>query len=194
MFRAGTLLLAAAFLSTAAMAQHGGGGSHGGGGARHSGGGMRGARGAVVGRPFPHHHSRQYRGGSYFYPDLFPGDEPYWYDEPYPENEARQPAPMYPPQQAYQPPAEPKLIEIPGAANAAPAKPLPPSIFILTNGEHLETSRFLLRANDLSVVIDRQQRTIPLGEVDLKATVAANHQRGIELEVPEDRNVISLRF
>jgi len=76
----------------------------------------------------------------------------------------------------------------------AAAKPVPSAIFILTSGERVETSRFLLRANDLSVTVNRQQRTIPLDKVDLDATIAANHERGIDLEVPTDVNQITLRF
>ena len=146
-------------------------------------------------RPFPRNHFHQNRAGSYFYPYLFPYDEPYEYDEPYPERVPQQaPAPMYVQAQAPQPPPEPRLIEIPGAASVPNVKPLPPAIFILTTGERVETSRFLLRASDLSVTVDRRQRTIPFNQLDLNATVAANHERGINLEIPADPNEISLRF
>jgi len=101
---------------------------------------------------------------------------------------------MYSQPQAALPPREPKLIEVPGAASAANVKPLPPAVFILTSGEHVETSRFLLRATDLSVTVDRRQRTIPFNQLDVNATLAANHDRGIELEIPADPNEISLRF
>ena len=71
---------------------------------------------------------------------------------------------------------------------------LPPTIFILANGERLETRRFLLTASNLSFSIGRQQRTIPLDRLDLDATIAANHERGIDLRIPADRNEISLSF
>jgi hypothetical protein len=87
-----------------------------------------------------------------------------------------------------------QVIEIPVAANFAGDKPLPLTIFILTNGERLETNRFLLTAANLSVNVERRQRTIPLDQLNLEATVAANHSRGIELQVPSDRNEISIRF
>ena len=90
-------------------------------------------------------------------------------------------------------PIEPKVIEVRGAANAA-AKPLPPVIFILTSGERLESGRFLLRVHDLSVTVKRQQRNIPLEQLDIDATLAANRERGIDLEIPTDPNEISLRF
>lgn len=93
-------------------------------------------------------------------------------------------------------PAPPKaqVIEIPSAANLADDKPLPLTIFILTNGERFETRRFLLTAANLSVNVERRQRTIPLDQLNLDATIAANHSRGIELQVPSDRNEISIRF
>ncbi len=74
------------------------------------------------------------------------------------------------------------------------AKALPPTIFILATGERLESRRFVLTANFLSVSIDRQHRTVPLDLLDIRATIAANHDRGIELQIPDDRNEISLSF
>jgi hypothetical protein len=151
-------------------------------------------RGSFSQRPFSRDHFHHNRTASFFYPYFFPYDEPYGYAEPYIEVVEREPAPAVVPPVAPQPPAEPKVIEIPGAASQTPAKPLPPTIFILSNGERLETSRFLLRANDLSVTIDRHQRTIPLDQLNLDATIAANRDRGINLEIPADSNEISLRF
>ena len=67
-------------------------------------------------------------------------------------------------------------------------------MFILTNGERLEAERYLLTHDNLYVTIDHQQRTIPLAMLDLNATVAADHERGIDLRIPADRNEISLSF
>jgi hypothetical protein len=93
-------------------------------------------------------------------------------------------------------PSVPKaqVIEIPVVANSTAVKMLPPTIFILANGERLETRRFLLTASNLSFSIDRRQRTIPLDRLDLDATIAANQERGIDLRIPTDRNEISLSF
>lgn len=87
-----------------------------------------------------------------------------------------------------------QFIEIPAAAHSPAAKIPPPTVFILSNGERLETRRFVLSASALSVSIDRQQRTVPLDTLDLKATLAANRERGIDLRIPNDRNEISLSF
>jgi hypothetical protein len=52
----------------------------------------------------------------------------------------------------------------------------------------------VLTASNLSFSIDRQQRSVPLGLLDLDATITANHERGIDLRIPADRNEISLSF
>lgn len=87
-----------------------------------------------------------------------------------------------------------QVIEISPAGNSATAKPLPPTIFVLANGERLEGRRFVLTASVLSVSIERQQRSVPLGQLDINATVAANRERGIDLRIPDDRNEISVGF
>ena len=91
-------------------------------------------------------------------------------------------------------PAKAQVIEVPGGADLPAAKTLPPTIFILTNGERLETRRFVLTASSLSVSVDRRQRTIPLDMLDINATITANRERGIDLRIPADRNEISLSF
>ena len=91
-------------------------------------------------------------------------------------------------------PAKAQVIEVPGGADSTTAKTLPPTIFILTNGERLETRRFVLTASSLSVSVDRRQRTIPLDMVDINATITANRERVIDLRIPADRNEISLSF
>jgi hypothetical protein len=58
----------------------------------------------------------------------------------------------------------------------------------------VETRRFLLTASVLSFSVDRQQRVVPFDMLDIDATVSANHERGIDLRIPVDRNEISLSF
>lgn len=87
-----------------------------------------------------------------------------------------------------------QFIEIPSVANATAPKMPPPAVFILASGERLEARRFLLSASLLSISIDRQQRNVPLNLLDLQATISANHERGIDLRIPDDRNEISLSF
>lgn len=144
---------------------------------------------------FHHHHHNGY--GSLVYPYYFPYDySPYdesMDQQPYTEIVEREPAVPAPPA-PIAPPSRAQVIDIPSAANSAAAKPLPPAVFILTTGERLEASRFLLTAATLSVSIDRRQRTIPFDQLNLDATIAANRKRGIELRVPADQNEISLSF
>ena len=128
--------------------------------------------------------------GSYFLPYYY--DEPFGYDQPEPEAETNEP-PVLIPRMREAPIPKAQVIEIPHAANAT-AKELPPTIFILANGERLEARRFVLTATLLSVNIDRRQRTVPLDMLDLNATLATNHERGIDLRIPDDRNEISVSF
>ncbi len=133
--------------------------------------------------------------GAVFVPYSLPYDAPFGYEQPETEAVTNGPAPpVVIPQTPAPPVPKAQVIEIPGAANSSAVKMLPPTIFILANGERLETRRFLLTASNLSFSIDRQQRTIPLDRLDIDATIAANRERGIDLRIPADRNEISLSF
>lgn len=204
MYRAALFtLLSASVLTAPSWAQRGGG--HAGGG-HASGGHSAGPQGhsatgahrsALGSRRFSRDRSGSngYGGYPYFFPD-------YWYDgyDGQQDSDApadRPPGPVVvrareerPPKPL--PPAQ--VIEIPGAAGATVAKSLPPTVFILNNGEKLESDRFVLSANSLSVNVHRSQRTIPIDLLNIDATIAANHDRGIDLRIPNDRNEISLRF
>jgi len=157
-------------------------------------GGAGGRRG-VSNRPFAGRGStgnfhRRGGYGSYFVPDY----EPFGYDQP--ENEtATSGQPQMVIQQVPEAPIpKGQVIEISAATNSSAAKMLPPAIFILANGERLESRRFVLTASRLSVSIERQHREIPISGLDIDATIAANHERGIDLRIPDDRNEISLGF
>jgi len=131
--------------------------------------------------------------GSYF----APYDEPFGYEYQQADVEPGTNGPI--PRVLVPPAPEPpipkgQVIEIPGGANSTAAKVLPPTIFILANGERLETRRFVITASLLSISIDRQRRTVPLNMLDINATVSTNHERGIDLRIPDDRNEISVSF
>ncbi|HET9407512.1 MAG TPA: hypothetical protein VFO39_09765 [Candidatus Sulfotelmatobacter sp.] len=129
---------------------------------------------------------------------VWPYYDPFWSDYDNGEAASEPPAQEPPRQVQERAPERPlpksQIIEIPGAATASAAKALPPTIFVLTNGERVETQHFLLTAHELSLSVDRNQRTIPLQMLDVNATLAANRDRGIDLRIPSDRNEISLRF
>ena len=141
-------------------------------------------------------HTRNDRFGSAF----FPYDEPFGDEQANAEvNEPVPPFVILQPDERLSRTSEvrahkPLVIEIPGAANLAAAKIVPPTIFVLANGERLETRRFVLTASNLSISINRQQRTVPFDMLDINATVTANHERGIDLRIPADRSEISLSF
>jgi hypothetical protein len=44
------------------------------------------------------------------------------------------------------------------------------------------------------VVADGQQRTIALSELDMKATVAVNRERGVDLKIPKRRSEVVVAF
>jgi hypothetical protein len=97
------------------------------------------------------------------------------------------------------PAASPKVIEVPPETDASgkqalPVKPIPPAVFILTNGQQFEAKRYLLTQASLQVQRGRDQQTIPLNEVNLEATIAANNARGIDLQIPENSNHLTLGF
>ena len=91
-----------------------------------------------------------------------------------------------------------KVIEMPGAQSTpapnVPAKPSPKTIFVLANGERLETDQYTFEAGFLHLTMGGQQRTIALNALDMKATAAANQERGIELKIPKNRSEVYLAF
>jgi hypothetical protein len=187
------LLVAGALSSAPVHAQRGGSPRFGTGGREAHGRGV--PAGSFVSRRAPVRQNRN-TGFGYF---------PVWYDGAYPET---QPEPataaIIPPvtvairsEEPPRPPApaaKPLLVDLPGDDHAATTKPLPAAIFILANGERLETRRYMLTADALYVTIDRQQRTLKFSALDLERTMAANRDRGVKLRIPADRGEISLGF
>ena len=138
-----------------------------------------------------------YAGFPYFPPDY----ETYGYGSGAPDPEEQNAEPPVNGRKEYRraeveerPVPNAQVIEIPDAAKLAPTKLVPPTVFVLTNGERLESQRFMLTANSLSLTVQRRQRMIPIEMLDYDATLAANRDRGIELQIPDDQNEISLRF
>lgn len=194
-------LLFASVLTVPSWAQRGGGGHAGGG---HTSGGHTGVQGHSGSGTRRGLGSRRFAGGRSGWNNYGYGSYPYflpddWYDG---EQDAdapadRPPAPVVVQRVREELPPKPlppaQVIDIPNPG-ATVAKSLPPTLFILTNGEKLESDRYVLTANSLSISVHRSLRTIPLDMLDIDATLAADHDRGIELRIPNDRNEISLRF
>jgi len=127
--------------------------------------------------------------------------DPFWHEESDPE-QADEPASPVVIDQGNErqlrmrevPVPKSQIIEIPHPGSSTAAKTLPPTIFILNDGERFETPQFLLTARDLCLKVDGYHRAIPLLFLDRAATIAANRERGIDLRIPADLNEISLSF
>ena len=147
-------------------------------------------------------HGHHHRQGSGFYP--------LWYSDRYGDgfefDEPEQAATTSVPQVIVVPtethavpireasPASPIVIEIPATAERPAVKSQTPTVFVLSGGRRLEALQYMLTGESLFVTIDRQHRRIPLSAVDIDATVAANRQRGVEVQFPDDRSHIVLQF
>jgi hypothetical protein len=183
-------LLAVSMLNGPLQAQRGGAATfHGSAAGQHVHSGFAGRRG-FSNRGFSNRSRHRDGFGSY----LLPYDDWLGYEQPEPEMVTDAPAPpVVIPRAAESPIPKAQVIEIPGDKNAI-VRVLPPTIFILASGERLEARRYVLTASNLSLSIDRQERTVPLDVLDINATIAANQMRGIDLRIPESRNEISLSF
>ena len=201
MYRAALFaLLAVSVLTAPLSAQRGGGGGHGGGG--HVSGGHSGSGARSGGRFGSHRFSggrsgwNNYGYGYGDYPYFFP-DDSYDGEQDADASADRPPAPVIVQRVREERPPKPlppaQVIDIPSTGSTV-AKSLPPTVFVLNNGEKLESDRYVLTANALSINVHRSLRTIPLDMLDIDATLAANRDRGIDLRIPNDRNEISLRF
>jgi len=84
--------------------------------------------------------------------------------------------------------------EASGGPSAQPAKPRQPTVFVLKNGERIEIRRYTILGGLLRLTVDGKPRVIPLTELDLKATLAANHERGINLKIPTNPNEVVMGF
>lgn len=80
------------------------------------------------------------------------------------------------------------------AKDVAPAKPTPPAVFILSNGQHVEASDYVVTMDGVRLNDSGNPRTIPLNDVNLSATQAANHERGVDLQFPTNKGQMMLSF
>ena len=191
-------LLVACFLTAGVEGQRLGGGMYTS-GVRGFGPGIHAFAGRMGQNGFSHgsygRNSGYGRSGGYFLPAFLPDDASYGQPqmEPPPDESAAQPRYYWSERERL--PADPQMIEIPAASQTqAPVEPPRAALFVLNSGERLEAQRFLLTTSDLSLTVNRVERTIPLASLDLDATLAANRERGIHLQIPIDHNEISLSF
>jgi len=87
-----------------------------------------------------------------------------------------------------------KLIEVPSGPATQPAKPRQPTVFVFKSGERIEIRRYTILGGSLRLMADGKPRTIALTELDLKASTAANQERGINLRIPTNPNEVVMGF
>jgi thiol-disulfide isomerase/thioredoxin len=88
----------------------------------------------------------------------------------------------------------PMIIDVPSGLSTAPLKPRAKTVFVLANGERVESDEYTIDSNGIVVTTDGKKRTIALTELNTIATKAANKERGIDLMIPANRGEIVLSF
>lgn len=126
-----------------------------------------------------------------FGPDNLPPDEPPYQPQPASPAVVVMQAPQNGPTT---PPPAPKLVEVPLEGPRTPSKPQLPALFVLQNGQQIESDRYVLSDKSVTIDVGRQQRTIPLSDINISETMAANHQRGLDIAFPRDANSLFLSF
>jgi hypothetical protein len=81
-----------------------------------------------------------------------------------------------------------------GASSEPPAQPTPPALFILADGKQLESSHYVLTAQNLVIQDGPKPQTIPLSALNREATIAANHKRGLNLMFPSSTSQMTISF
>ena len=93
-----------------------------------------------------------------------------------------------------------KMTEVAAQEKNAPekkdvaVKPSAVAIFILTNGHRIESANYIVKVDSVQLEEKGMWRTIPLSSLNVKETVAANKERGIDLVIPDNANQITLSF
>lgn len=199
---------------------HGGGGVHGGINSHgtSAGNGVHGnvgwnrsgwSGGSIGGNGF-HNHPRSFRngywyggaGGGYWAPFWYGDDYGYGYD---PQDRAGEMGPSGPPAGwtrqdeppapvALAPPVKPVMLDVADVKEIPAEQPGPPTVFVFKNGERVEARRYTMTQSTLRLAENGQERNVGLAMLDRDATVAANQQRGIQLQFPTDSNRMVLSF
>jgi len=91
-------------------------------------------------------------------------------------------------------PSPMKVIDIPPDKDSHPGQPLPKAVFVLTNGEQLESDRYTMDTQYVHVALEGEERVIPLSAVDVQATESANRARGVDLKIPTSKSEVFVAF
>jgi hypothetical protein len=86
--------------------------------------------------------------------------------------------------------ADPKAI----TAQPSGPRPDPSAVFILSNGEKIESRSYFLTVDSVRIDDSDMPRTIPMSTLNVDATLAANRQRGLNLKIPDNKAQIMVSF
>lgn len=88
----------------------------------------------------------------------------------------------------------PQWTYVGGGQSFLPKKPIPKTIFVLTNGERLESDHYVIGGGFVDANVAGEQRHIALASLDAKKTIALNHEHGVDLKLPTSKNEVFLGF
>ena len=82
------------------------------------------------------------------------------------------------------------------AAAAPPSlsKSDPPAIFVLSNGQRIESRNYFLTVDSVRIDDSDMPRTIPMSNLNVDATLSANRERGLNLKIPDNKAQIMVSF
>jgi hypothetical protein len=86
------------------------------------------------------------------------------------------------------------VIEVSTGKEDPPSQPGPPTLFVMANGDRLEARRYMLTADFLDIEVGQQHRRVPMSQLNVQQTIAANRERGIEIRIPHDTSEVFLGF
>jgi thiol-disulfide isomerase/thioredoxin len=90
--------------------------------------------------------------------------------------------------------AGPQWTYVSGGQSFLPTKPIPKTIFVLVNGEQLESDHYVIGGGFVDATVAGEPRHIALVTLDTKKTIALNHQRGVDLKIPTGKSEVFLGF
>jgi peroxiredoxin len=95
------------------------------------------------------------------------------------------------------PPKKPsgmQVIDIPPDKDSRPGQPLPKAVFVLTNGERLESDRYTMDPQFLHIAVEGEERIVAMSSVDVLATESANRARGLAVKIPTSKSEVFVSF
>ena len=76
----------------------------------------------------------------------------------------------------------------------APPKPTPPAVFVLSNGQRIESDHYMLTTEGVQLRENGVDRMIPKSALNINATMSANEERGLHLMFPTSTSQMTVSF